>query len=126
MPVHWTISHPARLVMAVAKGDVTVADFEQYFAGVTADGAMSYRKIFEITHAPTALTEENLKALGQRVMYYAQHGQVGPVAIVAATDESFRQAEVFATASAGVRRPLMIFRELHAARRWLDEQSVPQ
>ena len=126
MAVYWTISHPARLVMAVAKDEVSVADFEKYFAGVTAEGAMSYRKIFEITHAPTVLTEENLKALGQRVMYYAQHGQVGPVAIVAASDESFRQAEIFAAASAGVRRPLMIFRELHAARRWLDEQSVPQ
>src|SRR5919106_937000 len=59
MPVHWTISHPARLVMAVAKDEVSVADFEKYFAGVTAEGAMSYRKIFEITHAPTALTEES-------------------------------------------------------------------
>ena len=78
MPVHWTVSHPQRLVVAVAKDQVTVADIEQYFAGVTADGAMAYRKIFEITHTPMALSEENLKALGQRVMFYAQHGQIGP------------------------------------------------
>jgi hypothetical protein len=126
MPVHWTISHPTRLVVAVAKDDVTVADIEKYFAGVTAAGAMSYRKIFEITHTPTALSEENLKALGQRVMYYAQHGQMGPVAIVAASDDSYAQAQVFASASAQVKRPLMIFREMHAARRWLDEQGVPR
>lgn len=119
MPVHWTISHPSRLVVAVAKEEVTVADIEQYFAGVTDGGAMSYRKIFEITHTPGALNEDNLKALGQRVIFYAQHGQAGPVAIVAATDESYAQAEIFA-AAARVSRPLMIFRELHAARRWLD------
>lgn len=123
MPVHWTISHPQRLVVAVAKDQVTVADIEQYFAGVTAEGAMAYRKIFEITHTPMALSEENLKALGQRVMFYAQHGQIGPVAIVAASDESFTQAQIFAQA-ATVRRPLQIFRELHAARQWLDAQAA--
>jgi hypothetical protein len=115
MPVHWTVSHPQRLVVAVAKDQVTVADIEQYFAGVTAEGGMSYRKIFEITHTPNALSEENLKALGQRVMFYAQHGQVGPVAIVAASDESYAQARIFADA-AKVSRPLQIFRELHVAR----------
>ena len=124
MPVHWTISHPQRLVVAVAKDQVTVADIEQYFAGVTAAGGMAYRKIFEITHTPTALSEENLKALGQRVIFYAQHGQVGPVAIVAASDDSYAQAQIFAQAAA-VRRPLQIFRELHMARQWLDNQEEP-
>src|SRR5262245_22141194 len=124
MPVHWTVSHPQKLVVAVAKDAVTVADIEQYFAGVTADGAMGYRMIFEITHTPMALTEENLKALGQRVVFYAQHGQIGPLAIVAASEESFAQARTFA-AAAPVRRPLRIFRELHAARQWLDQQPLP-
>ncbi|MFO1081540.1 MAG: hypothetical protein U1E23_13050 [Reyranellaceae bacterium] len=123
MPVHWTISHPQRLVVAVAKDEVTAADIEQYFAGVTADGAMAYRKIFELTHVPLALGPDNLAALGQRVMFYARHGQVGPVAIVAASDESFAKASLFAEA-ARVDRPLRIFRELHAARQWLD--SLPE
>jgi hypothetical protein len=125
MSVHWTVSHSARLVIAVTKDEVSVQDIEQYFAGVTAEGAMAYRKIFEITHTPMALTDENLKALGQRIVYYAQHGQVGPVAIVAASDESYAQARTFADA-AQVSRPLSIFRELHAARRWLDDQPVPE
>lgn len=125
MPVHWTISHPARLVVAVARDDVTVADIEQYFAGVTAEGGMSYRKIFEITQTPRALSDENLKALGARVMYYAQHGQIGPIAIVAASDESYEQAKTFAEA-AMVNRPLSIFREIHEARRWFDAQPIPQ
>jgi hypothetical protein len=119
MPVHWTISHPSRLVVALTKGQVSAADIEQYFAGVTADGAMGYAKIFEITHTPEALSDENLNALGQRVIFYAQHGQVGPVAIVAASDESYGKASVFAAATR-LSRPLMIFRELHTARRWLD------
>ena len=122
MPVHWTISHSARLVIAVAKDEVSVTDIERYFAAITADDAMGYAKIFEITHSPLALSDDNLKSLGQRVMFYARHGQVGPLAIVAASDDSFAQAEIFA-AAARVERPLRIFRELHAARQWLDEQT---
>ncbi len=125
MPVHWTISHPNRLVVAIAKGDVAARDIEQYFAGVTAEGGMSYRKIFEITHTPMALSEENLRALGARMIYYAEHGQVGPVAIVAASDESYAQAQLFAQA-ARISRPLQIFREMQAARDWLEVQPVPQ
>jgi hypothetical protein len=124
MPVHWTVSHPQRLVVAVAKDTVTASDIEQYFAGVTAEGGMAYRKIFEITRTPLALSEDNLRALGQRVVFYAQHGQIGPLAIVAASDESYAQAKIFAE-SAPVDRPLQIFRELHAARQWLEAQPLP-
>ena len=121
MAVQWTISHTDRLVVAVARDKVTVSDIERYFAGVTDEGAMGYRKIFEITHTPGALSDENLRALGARVVLYAQHGQVGPLAIVAASDSSFEQARTFA-AAATARRPLAIFRELHLARQWLDAQ----
>ena len=125
MPVQWTISYAERLVIAVAREQVTTTDIERYFAGLTADGAMGYRKIFEITHALTTLSDDNLTALGHRVVLYAQHGQVGPLALVAASDESFRQAKIFA-AAATARRPLAIFRELHLARQWLDAQPVPE
>jgi hypothetical protein len=123
MPVHWTISHTSRLVVAVAKDEVKVEDIEQYFAGVTAQGGMAYRKIFEICTTSMAVSDQNLQALGQRIMLYAQHGQVGPLALVATSDESYAQASTFAQA-AKARRPLQIFRELHAARRWLDEQTT--
>jgi hypothetical protein len=123
MPVHWTVSHANRLVVAVTKDSVGVSDIEKYFTGVTTEGGMGYRKIFEITHTPEALSEDNLKALGQRIMLYAQNGQVGPVAIVAASDESFAKASTFAEA-AKARRPIQIFREMHVARRWLDEQDA--
>jgi hypothetical protein len=124
MPVQWTISHPSRLVIAVAKDEVKVEDIEKYFAGVTAEGAMAYRKIFEIGAAPIAVSDDGLKSLGQRVVLYARHGQLGPLALVATSDESFAQAQIFAAAAAAAAgRPLQIFREIHAARRWLDEHD---
>jgi hypothetical protein len=122
MPVQWTISHSSRLVIAVAKDEVKVEDIEKYFAGVTAEGAMAYRKIFEIGAVPMAVSDEGLKNLGQRVVLYARHGQVGPLAIVAGSEEAFAQAQVFASA-ATAGRPLQIFRDIHSAGRWLDEQQ---
>ena len=45
------------------------------------------------------------------------------MAIVAGSDESYAKARIFASvANAG--RPLQIFRELHAARQWLDQQAT--
>lgn len=121
MPVHWTVSHPKRLVVAMTKGTVDVDDIEQYFTGVTNEGGMGYRKIFEVTHTPEALTDENLKALGSRMALYAANGQVGPVAIVASNRESYAKASVFA-AAAKARRPIEIFHDVHSARHWLDAQ----
>jgi hypothetical protein len=79
MPLHWTISHPQRLVIA--------------------DGM--------------------LKGFAATVRRHATAGPIGPIAIVAASDDAFHQAQVFAEA-ATVERPIKIFREQHEARRWLN------
>jgi len=125
MPVHWTISHASKLVVAVAKDEVTVSDVERYFAAITADGAMTYRKLFEIADTPMTVSAETLKTLSSRVVFYSQHGQLGPLAIVATSDAGYAQAKRFADA-AQARRPLAIFREPHAAREWLETQPIPE
>ena len=123
MPVHWTISHANRLVLAVAKGDVDAADIEAYFREVNNEGGMSYAKIFDMTSAPSIISDENIQTLGGLIQSYAMVGKIGPVAIVARSDESFRQAQVFATA-AQADRLLQIFREQHEASKWLNELGV--
>ena len=60
----------------------------------------------------------NLRALGGIIQRYALTDRIGPVAIVAATEEAFRQASVFA-AAATAERPLAVFREQAEAVRWL-------
>jgi hypothetical protein len=68
------------------------------------------------------LDEDDLMALGGRIRAYIPLGPIGPLAIVATTEKSYGQARMF-TALAEADRPIKIFRELHVARRWLDEQS---
>ena len=121
MPVQWTVSHPTRLVIAVARDDLRLLDIEQYLDGVVTANALAYRKIFDMTQATPNLSDDDLMALGARIRAYIPLGKIGPLAIVAATDTSRQKARMFA-ALAEADRPIKIFRKLHLARQWLDSQ----
>ena len=110
MPMQWTISHPTRLVIAVAKDDLVLKDIEDYLDAIVAAGALSYRKIFDTTGASVHLSEDDLMALGARIRAYIALGRIGPLAIVATTDNSYGQARMFTTL-ADADRPVRIFRD---------------
>ena len=122
MPIHWTISKPTKLVVAVCKDTVTRRDIEGYLDAVVVADLLSYRKIFDLTQAQVDLPDDDMMALGARIRAYATTGSLGPLAIVASTPESYERAHLFA-ALADARRPIRIFTELHIARQWLDAQG---
>ena len=41
MPIHWTISHSTRMVLADCKDGVSRPDVETYLDGVEVDGALA-------------------------------------------------------------------------------------
>ena len=122
MPIQWTISHSAKLVVAVCKGALTRQDIEGYLDAVVVADTLAYRKIFDMTQSTVDLSDDDMMALGARIRAYATMGTMGPLAIVASTPESYERAHLFA-ALAEAKRPLKIFRELHLARKWLDAQA---
>jgi hypothetical protein len=122
MPLHWTVSHPQHLVIAIAKGDVQPQEVEKYLEDIFAQGGGPYRKLFDVSQTETAFDESVLMGFAAWVRRRGAEGPIGPIAIVASSDESFRQAAVFAEA-ATVDRPIKIFREQHEARRWLNDFS---
>jgi hypothetical protein len=71
-----------------------------------------------LVDSASMLSDENIRTLGRVIERYALTGKIGPVAIVATTDEAFRQAQVFASA-ARAERPLRVFRQQLEAARWL-------
>jgi hypothetical protein len=122
MPVEFTVSHGTRLVLAIAKGDLRRHDIETYLDDLARAQALPYRKIFDMSEATPRLGDDDLMMLGARIRAYLSLGKLGPLAIVANSDASYGQARMFA-ALADAERPIKIFRELHLARRWLDEQA---
>jgi hypothetical protein len=122
MPIHWTISKPTKLIVAVCKDAVTRLDIEGYLDAVFVADVLSYRKIFDMTQGTVDLPDDDMMALGARIRAYATTGTLGPLAIVASTPESHERAHLFATL-ADARRPLRIFTQLHKARQWLDAEA---
>ena len=122
MSIHWTISKPNTLVVAVCKGTLTRQDIEGYLDAVVIADSLAYRKIFDVTQAEPALSDDDMMALGARIRAYATLGTMGPLAIVASTPQSFERAHLFA-ALTDTERPIRIFHELREARQWLDAQA---
>ena len=125
MPLQWTISHPTRLVVAIASGELRPEDIESYFDEVARANASAYRKLFYASQATADLSDDELMALGARIRAYVALGPIGPVAIVVPTVATHEQALIFA-ALAEADRPIRVFRELHLARQWLDAQPEPK
>src|SRR5215813_12007569 len=122
MPIQWTISHPHRLVIAVCRDAVSRIDIEGYLDNVVVTDTLPYRKIFDMTNAVMELSDDDVMALGARIRAYAGMANMGPLALVASSPESYERARLFAVL-ADARRPLKIFKELHDARQWLDAQA---
>ena len=122
MPIQWTISHSHRLVVAVCKDTVSRTDIEGYLDNVVVTDTLPYRKIFDMTNAVMDLSDDDMMALGARIRAYAGLANMGPLALVASSPESYERARLFAVL-ADARRPLKIFKEQHDARRWLDAQA---
>ena len=119
LALEWMISHSLRLVLARAREDVSPGEIESYFHGVGLAGGISYAKMFLLESA-SMMSDENLQTLAGVIRRYALVDRIGPVAIVAASDEAYRQASVFASA-ATAKRPIAVFRRQEEAARWLIE-----
>jgi hypothetical protein len=123
MPIAWTIDHDRRMLTAVCQGDVTLRDIEAYLDAVVVADAMPFRKLFDGTHGDAAITDEEMMALGARIRAYHGAGKMGALAIVVVTEQTHGLARLFG-ALAAADRPIKIFRDLRAARRWLEAQAA--
>ena len=124
MPVQWSVSHPNRLVIASATGNVGLADIEAYLDGMLRENLLAYRKLFDVSQGTPRLSDDDHMALGARVRAYIPLGPLGPMAIVVRQDRSYEDAMMFATL-ARADRPLEIFHDARRARYWLEHQLAP-
>lgn len=123
MPITWTIDHDRRMLTAVCQGDVTLHDLEEYLDAVVVAGSMPYRKLFDGTNGDSTMTDDEMMALGARIRAYHAVGPLGPLAIVVVTQHTHGLARLFG-ALAAADRPIKIFRDMRAARRWLEAQAA--
>ena len=121
MPVRWGVFHSTRLVVIALTGAIRLKDVEDCVDMIMTPATLSYRKLVDVTEGSSMLGSESIVALAERVREHAGIGPIGPLAIVAASDEGQQQARLFKSLSMAD-RPLKIFRQRHTARVWLDAQ----
>ncbi len=124
MPLHWTVDSKQRLVVAIAKGAVTRAEVENYITVMNGAGTLSYRKLFDCSLADTAMTPEDMLAIGVQIRArHATTATLGPLAIVVPPAKSELVSRVLGILAAG-NRPMRVFSDTEPARRWIE--SLPK
>jgi hypothetical protein len=121
MPIEWTISHGARLVVAVAKGEMTPEHMRNFLEAIDREGARPYAKMIDVKGLTTRFEPEQVGAFAAVVREREVDSVVGPIAIVVGPGPLAQQARTFSERGHLV-RPIRVFAELHEARRWLDRQ----
>lgn len=121
MPIYLDISHPDRLVVAVVHGTVTGEDIVGVIQKFAETGAWQYRKIIDVSIGTAILDEKSLEMMGAMARTKAGDTTRGPTAFVIdpARGEVIQQ---FVKMTEG-ERPVKAFHSLHAARKWLDENT---
>jgi len=125
MSLSWCISHPSRLVIAVAKGAFDPQDMIEFMQRIDAANARPYAKMIDVTGLTTKFTPDNIHAFASAIRRREAESAVGPIAVVPGSPDTHRQAILFAKEAEGV-RPIKVFHEQHDARRWLNVSCRPE
>ena len=121
MPITLHVSHPDRMLVGIVRGTVTPQDLDSFVTEIAAAKALRYRKIIDVMSA-SGVTAEGLAEFRERIRDMAlPPKERGPIALVADRDLA-GLARIFAQLM-GDERPVEVFASIHAARRWLDENS---
>lgn len=115
----WSISHPCRLVLVLAKGEFQSADLIRLLTAIDAAKASSYRKLIDISQLTDSMSPMVLREFARIVRHRERERTVGPIALVAGTAGAVRLANRFAGSARG-ERLIEIFADQSAARHWLS------
>ena len=126
MPIHVDVFHPSRLVIAVVRGAITADEVRDAVLKFVDSDIVHYRKIIDIASPTSPLDKAGTEALANLVLSRPATARPrGPLAFVVSPGHAADNAEIFARMT-GTDRPVKVFHSLHAARKWLDENTRPE
>lgn len=124
MPIHVDIHHPSRLVVAVVRGAFTADDVREAVQQALASDVLHYGKLIDIASPTFPMDMAGVEAIANLILSRNAGTTPGPVAFVVSPGQAADKAETFARLTSGL-RPVKVFQSLHAARKWLAENSRP-
>jgi hypothetical protein len=120
MAIQVTIDHFNRLVIGVAQGTLVLQDLVAFGLEVLKADVVPYGKIIDVAAATPGFTRQELIAFAQIVRDTRPDTPRGPLAFVIDPKRG-DMARLFTDIEIAD-RPANLFRSIHAARRWMNEQ----
>ena len=121
MPFKVDIFPPDRMVVAVARGEISLADLMMLVKELIDSGTLPYCKIIDITSATSAIGKDELESIAERLRSVPVLKPRGPLAIVADSNRG-ELGRLFMSLTSD-ERPVQVFRSIHEARKWLLANS---
>lgn len=123
MALKWSIAHAEQLVTLIASDVVRYDEVEAYLSAVSADGALSYRKLFDVRDGRNGMSSSQLMAYAGSVTGYSQMASLGPYAVVVGNDRGSAMAPLLRALFLAERyRPIRMFSKVDKALDWLIRQ----
>ena len=121
MSLHMDISPLHRLVVIVARGQISAEEIAANTRRLVEANVPGYAKIIDVSEATSELTREQVQKVADLLRGAPGDTSRGPVAFVI-NPERIGFANVFADVTQG-ERPIQLFRSLHEARAWLERSQ---
>ncbi len=122
MPISYTISHKDRLIRASAFGVIAAPDLHGLLDSLLADAQLGpgLRGLYDGRNAEPDITVLELADVAKKARQLLNRG-LGRIAIVAASQNTYRVATIFCVLARALGVDVDVFRDLSAAEAWLDE-----
>lgn len=121
MPIYMDILPLERVVLIVARGQVSAHEIAENTRRLVAANVPTYAKIIDVTGSASDLTKDQVNGVADMLRDRSDVAARGPVAFIVDPSRS-GFADVFADVTKG-ERPVQLFRSLHEARKWLKENA---
>lgn len=120
MPIQLEIFHPDRIVIAVARGNVTLQDYGELLSEIVKAGVIHYRKIIDSTGADSDALTIDVLIKSDELTRNLKDRPRGPLALVV---DRARGDMARAFQERSTDRPIGVFGSIDEARAWL--RSLP-
>jgi hypothetical protein len=120
MPIQLEIFHPDRILLIVARGNVTLEEYGELIGEVVKAGVTHYRKILDATSADSEEVTKDVLLKADELTRNLKGRTRGPLALVVDRQRG-DLARTFKELSTD--RPVEVFGSIHDARAWL--RSLP-
>jgi hypothetical protein len=124
MPISYSISHAAKMVVASGEGQISVGELQEGLMAVMRENAIPYAKLIDMTFAPLTIRSAGIRAAAERMKEFNKGRTVGPLAVVVASELAKEVIELFDSLVAAD-RPMKIFTDVDSARAWLRDLGYP-